>query len=68
MSDPLQPSSSLLVKLGSIVVHAEELTSPDGHEFDVAALQGLYQDPEVKEWLEQMDKMALLPKKRNNNG
>lgn len=64
MNDVLHPAASLLVKLGSILVHAEELLSPDGHHFDRIALQQLMQDPEVAEWLKAMDAMAFLPKKR----
>jgi hypothetical protein len=52
------------VKLGSIAVHADELTSPTGHAFDRVALQSLLQDAEVAAWLKEMDAMAFLPKKR----
>ena len=55
---------TLLVKLGSIVVHTEEMLSPDGHHFDRIALQSLLDDTDVRSWLAQMDKMSLLPKKR----
>lgn len=64
MEDVLKPSVSLLVKLGSIVVHTDEFLSPKGHNFDVHALTSLLNDKEVMDWLAQMDKMALLPKKR----
>jgi hypothetical protein len=60
----LQPSVALLVKLGSIAVHAEELLSPQGHQFDRAALQTLFEDQEVKAWIAQMTEMAMLPVKR----
>ena len=62
--DPLKPSPSLLVKLGSIAVHAEELLSPKRHIFDKHALETLYTDPEVVEWRAAMDKMAMLPVQR----
>jgi hypothetical protein len=62
--EPLKPSASLLVKLGSIIVHAEELLSPNGHIFDHAALQTLMQDAEVQQWLKAMGAMAFLPVKR----
>lgn len=62
--NPLQPPASLLCKLASIAVHADEIMSPDGHAFDRHALQSSLEDPEVKEWLAEMDKMALAPKKR----
>lgn len=65
MTDMLAPSASLLVKLGSIAVHADEFTSPDGHEFDLTAMRGLLNDPEVVEWLAKMTAAALVPVKRN---
>ena len=62
--DPLKPSASLLVKLGSIIVHYEESKSDEGHHLDLSAIDGLMQDPEVVEWFEAMNGMALLPLKR----
>lgn len=62
--DPMKPSMSLLVKLGSIAVHTEELMSPDGHSFDRVALDDLLRDHEVMQWRKEMDAMALLPVKR----
>lgn len=64
MSNPLQPPTSLLVKLGSIAVHVEEMLSPNGHEFDRVVTQALISDPEVREWIKEMDALALMPKKR----
>lgn len=64
MSDPLKPSAALLCKLGSIAVHFEEMTGPKGHSFDVEAMKSLLSDPEVREWLKAMDKLALIPKVR----
>jgi hypothetical protein len=61
----LTPSTSLLCKLGSIAVHAEEMIDPKkGHSFDLKALESLLSDPEVKGWIAEMDKLALIPKKR----
>lgn len=65
MTDALKPAPSLLCKLGSIVVHAQELHEPGGHEFDLAALQQLYADTEVMAWLKGMKDMAMLPVKRS---
>lgn len=72
MSDPLKPPLSLLVKLGSIAVHCEELLAPPrldkkrghvgGHEFDKTAAEQLLNDPEVKAWIKQMG--AFMPVKR----
>jgi len=64
MSDILNPPATLLVKLGSFVVHVQEADSASGHEFDWAAIRGLLADPELLDWLEAMDAMALLPEKR----
>lgn len=64
MSDPLKPAVTLLVKLGSIAVHVDEMLSPDGHAYDREAIKSLLDDPEVKEWIAAMDKMAFMPKKR----
>ena len=64
MNDPLKPSVSLLVKLGSIAIHVEEMLSPSGHFVDKSALDTLLRDSEVIEWRKSMDDMALLPLKR----
>jgi hypothetical protein len=64
MSDPLKPSISLLTKIGSLLVHLDEHESGDGHEFDLQAANQIRVDPEVKAWVTEMDKLALLPKKR----
>ena len=64
MSDPMKPGIALLVKLGSIAVHAEEYLSPKGHGYDKVALEQLLADPEVRAWIAAMDGMAMLPRKR----
>jgi len=64
MSHHLKPSIGLLSKLGSIVMHADELISSDGHHFDRSELETRLADPEVKNWLEAMG--PLVPAKRNN--
>lgn len=56
----LKPEPSLLVKLGSIAVHTDEYLSAKGHHFDVSVLKALLIDVEVMEWLEEMNKLALL--------
>ena len=63
--NPLTPDPVLFCKLGSIIVHAEELLSPDGHQFDKITFDQLMRDPAVVQWLADMRKMALLPEKRN---
>lgn len=66
--DPLKPSLTTLIKLGSIAAHADEGTSAADHEFDMVAMRGLLADPEVVEWMAAMDAMAFLPKKRSDRG
>lgn len=61
----LTPSASLLCKLASIAVHADEYLSVDGHQFDRDALSALLIDTEVTEWIEQMSNAAMAPRKRN---
>lgn len=63
-SGPLAPSASLLCKLGSIIVHAEEAASPGGHPFDINTLRTLLKDPEVMAWFDAMRKFGFLPEKR----
>ena len=58
----LTPSTQLLSKLGSIVVHADELLSSDGRFLDREVLLNLLNDPEVKAWIKSMG--PLLPVKR----
>jgi hypothetical protein len=55
---------TLLMKLGSIAIHAEELLSPDGREADKSALLGLLADAEVQEFLRSEEMRVLLPVKR----
>jgi hypothetical protein len=62
MDDPLKPPLTLLSKLGSIAVHAEEMSSPKGHAFDLIAIRSLLADSEVVAWVKAMD--VYLPQKR----
>jgi len=66
MSNPLKPDLGLLCKLGSIAVHVDEgiIAEGQGHPFDTAALESLISDQEIVDWLVEMDKLALIPKKR----
>lgn len=63
--EPLNPTLSLLGKLGSLAFHAGEMLSHEYHAFDRAAIQSLLDDEEVKQWLKEMDQLALIPLKRN---
>ena len=62
MNDTEKPTLLLLVKLGSIVVHTDELLGPDGRNLDKQIVQGLIADPEVQKWIKAMG--PLLPAKR----
>lgn len=64
MNDPLKPSPSLLVCLGSIAVHTDELMGPGGHTFDRVALQTLFANPELKAWIQEMTALGMLPVQR----
>lgn len=64
MSDTLSPSPALLAKLGSIIVHADEYLSVDGHPFDRDALQALLRDEDVVHWLQQMAFAGMVPLRR----
>lgn len=66
MADMLKPSPALLAKIGSAIVHAQELLSDDGHAFDRTALNACLADAEVKEWIAQMDAAAMVPKRRRD--
>lgn len=61
-SDPLKPELSLLCKLASIAVHADEMMSPKGHAFDRTALESALKDKEVLGWLKAMG--PFVPVKR----
>ncbi len=63
--DPLKPSPQLLIALGSLIVHYEEFVSTDGHPYDKAAIDSLRNQPDVKEWFDEMLLLAFLPLKRN---
>ena len=56
---------SLHIKLASIAVHADELTSPGGKSEDALAIRSLLQDEEVAGYLVALGKLALTPLKRD---
>ena len=62
--DKTVPNMSILCKLGSIMVHLQEFFSPTGHTNDMDAVKSLLDDAEINEWLKEMDRLSLLPKKR----
>lgn len=63
--DTYAPPIALLVKLGSIVVHADEAVSDGSHQFDIAAIKSLVADREVQAWLAAMDAASFLPVRRD---
>lgn len=62
--EALHPSPALLAKLGSIIVHADEMLSTDGHAFDRVALHSVLHEADVIEWLAAMGDLAMIPVKR----
>lgn len=65
LAEALKPSSNLLTKLGSIIVHFQEMVDSGGHAFDQMSLDHLLNDPEVVAWMAAMDGAALLPLRRD---
>jgi len=63
-ADPLKPGLGLLVKLGSIAVHVDEMLSPGGHEADRIAINQLLNDEDVKAWVIALTRSGMLPVKR----
>lgn len=61
-----RPSLSLLCKLASLAVHADELLSSDGHKLDRLALIDCINDVEVRDWIAEMTKNALAPVRRKS--
>jgi hypothetical protein len=65
LDEALNPPTTLLIKLGSLIVHLQEWSSPGAHDFDKVSIDTLLSDPEVVAWLETMDRAAFLPKRRD---
>jgi len=63
MANPMKPNQSLLIKLGSALVHYQEYVETD-HHFDLKAAEAIMADAEVTEWVGEMTAKALLPVKR----
>ncbi len=55
---------TLLIALGSLIVHYEEWTSPSSNPIDKDVIDSIRNQPDVKEWFEEMNSMAFLPVKR----
>jgi hypothetical protein len=75
----LQPSATVLTHLGSLVVHLDEflesvervgtplITLYPAAAFDLAAINSCLESEEVKDWLDGMKRLALLPVKRSES-
>jgi hypothetical protein len=61
---PLKPSASVLCKLASAAVHADEFFSAKGHLFDRNALLSVLADDELRAWLAAMTALGMAPVKR----
>lgn len=59
----LSLTPALASKLAAVVVHADEMLSPDRHDMDKVALQDCCRDPEVQDWVRRCG--SLAPLKRN---
>lgn len=57
---------TLIIKLMSLAVHAEEYVET-GHPFDANTIRAMLNDPEIKAKRQELDKMGLLPVKRNGS-
>lgn len=55
---------TLMIKLGSLIVHHEEAASHKGHHFDLDVIGTLRNDPDVVELMDRLDSMGMLPVKR----
>jgi len=62
MKNEITITLSLAVKLGSLAVHADEITTAKAHPLDKEAIRSLVDDPEVVAWINSMG--AFLPVKR----
>lgn len=62
--EPLNPTLSLLSKLGSLAVYAEEMLGHEYHASERAAIQSLLEDEEVQQWLKEMHQLSLIYRKR----
>lgn len=58
MKKAMTLSPALASKLASVVVHSDEMLSPQGHYFDKAALLTACRDPEVQAWLKALGPLA----------
>lgn len=62
--DVFDPGQEVLLKMGSALIHADEAMSENGVALDEVLFRYLLAEPDVEEWLKEMDKLSLLPVKR----
>jgi hypothetical protein len=60
-----KPALSLLVKLGGLLIHAEEFMEPGGSPLDLVEFKQGMKDADVQNWIREGVGMALLPLKRS---
>lgn len=65
-ADVTNPPIRLLAKIGSIIVHADELTGKHGSKVDAEAIRNLLDDGEICDWLRGLEVQypGALPRKR----
>ena len=63
MSDFKNPPFGVLIALGSIIVHYEEFLET-GELLDKTVVDSLRNQPDVKEWFDEMNQATFLPLKR----
>lgn len=56
-------SASLASKLASVVFHADEMLSQDGHHLDKTALEQAARDPEVQAWVKSLGPLAPVKRR-----
>lgn len=64
-SKTIEISIPLAIKLGSMIVHADESMSVGGHPLDESTFQSLKADPEVRSFLYGLAKDQFLPLRRD---
>jgi hypothetical protein len=62
--ESIEISLSLASKIATVVVHADELLSPDAHVFDREALRVAANDPEVQAWIKELGPLAPVKRRK----
>lgn len=60
----MEKPTSLLIKLGSLAIHVEEMFGSNGHQFDVEVIKTLLNDAEIRDFLDNPEMAVFLPIKR----